>query len=61
MREPRSLQGALRKVGKLFGGAGYDTDPCARIGDNIAGLANGEGAERELLAEELRRKNALCD
>ncbi len=61
MREPPSLQGALRKIGQLVGGPGYSTDPCSRIRDNIAGLANGEGAERELLAEELRRKRALCD
>lgn len=61
MREPRSLQRTLRRIGQLVGGPGYSTDPCARIGDNIASLANGEGAERELLAEELRRKQALCD
>jgi hypothetical protein len=61
MREPRSLQRTLRRVGQLVGGPGYSTDPCPRIRDNIASLANGEGAERELLAEELRRKNALCD
>lgn len=60
MREPRSLQGALRKVGALFGGAGYSTDPCPQIRKNVAALGNGEGSERELLQEELRRQRAYC-
>lgn len=59
MREPPSLQGALRAVGKLFGGPGYTTDPCPRIRENLNDLS--QDGDNALLQEELRRKRAYCD
>ena len=58
MRDPISPQAVLRRIGKVFGGAGYTTDPCPQIRENIAGLA--PGGDSELLQEELRRQRAYC-
>lgn len=45
MRDPPSLAGALGKVGALFGGPGYDPDPCPRRRENLAALvAAGDSA-----------------
>lgn len=59
MREPPSIQGALRAVGKLFAGPGYTTDRCPRIRENLNNLS--QDGDNELLQEELRRKRAFCD
>ncbi|HVI25278.1 MAG TPA: hypothetical protein VM576_03670 [Xanthomonadaceae bacterium] len=45
MREPPSVARALGKIGKVFGGAGYDPDPCPRRRENVAALmAAGDSA-----------------
>lgn len=48
-------------IGQLLGGAGYATDPCVRIQENIAGLlADTSESGREQLQEELRRDRRHC-
>lgn len=45
MREPPSVARALGKIGELFGGPGYDPDPCPRRRENVAALvAAGDSA-----------------
>lgn len=56
MRDPVSAEDVVLAVGKLFGGG--PSDPCPRIRRNIANL--GDGGDRELLAEELRRLQRSC-
>lgn len=59
MSNPPSIRGTLLKIGAVFGGPGYTTDPCQRVASNIGELSQlGDSA---LLQEELRRKRALCD
>jgi len=58
MRDPVSPQAVLRRIGTVFAGTNYSTDPCPRIRENIAGLAPGGDGER--LQEELRRQHAYC-
>lgn len=48
-------------IGQLLGGAGYPSDPCARIQENIAGLLpDTSQSGREQLQEELRRDRRHC-
>jgi hypothetical protein len=58
MRVQVTPERVLQKVGVLFGGAGYTTDPCPRVRRNLANLAT--GGERELVEEEVRRLRQLC-
>ena len=45
MRESPSVARALGKIGELFGGPGYDPDPCPRRRENVAALvAAGDSA-----------------
>lgn len=58
MKEPMSAAKVVAGIGQLFGGAGYETDPCPRIRRNIAAL--GPGGDSELLQEEFRRQRQFC-
>lgn len=58
MREPMSAAKVVAGIGQLFGGAGYEIDPCPRIRRNIAAL--GTGGDSELLQEEFRRQRQFC-
>jgi hypothetical protein len=57
MREPPSVAGALAKVGKLFGGAGYQPDPCPRRRENVTALlAAGDSAQLRHEMDFVQRK-----
>lgn len=58
MREAVTPAKVLAGIGQLFGGPGYETDPCPRIRRNIAAL--GPGGDSELLQEEFRRQRQFC-
>jgi hypothetical protein len=58
MRTQVTPERVAQAVGVLFGGAGYTTDPCPRVRRNLARL--GTGNERELVDEEVRRLQRLC-
>lgn len=58
MRTAVTPEAVVKAVGVLFGGAGYTTDPCPRVRSNLANL--GTGNERELVDEEVRRLQRLC-
>jgi hypothetical protein len=58
MRTQVTPERMAQAVGVLFGGAGYTTDPCPRVRRNLARL--GTGNERELVDEEVRRLQRLC-
>ncbi len=63
MQPPPSLQRTVRRVAALIAPpAGYEADPCPRIGRNLAVLS-GDGSDtgRALMAEELRRRAQMCD
>src|SRR3546814_20912767 len=58
MSNPTSIRGTLLKIGAVFGGPSYTTDPYQRVASNIGELSQlGDNAP---LQEELRRKSALC-
>ncbi len=55
---PPAPADVVRAIGTLVGGAGYTTDPCPQVRENIARLST--GGHEDLLQEELRRQAALC-
>src|SRR3546814_13658817 len=56
MSNPPSIRGTLLKIGAVFGGPSYTTDPCQRVASNIGELS--QLGDNALLQEELRRKRA---
>ena len=59
MKDPMTPAKVVAKIGVLFGGAGYETDPCPRIRRNLGNLATA-GRDDEGLQEELRRHRQFC-
>lgn len=59
MREPMSPARVVEGIGKLFGGADYETSPCPRIRRNIAAL--GTGGDGAALQEEVWRHQRFCE
>ena len=63
MRKPITGDQVLSGIGQFLGlhPPGYTTDPCPRIHRNLNGLLTAtSNKDRELLEEELRRKQQLC-
>lgn len=59
---PPSLQRTVGKVAAFLAPAGYEANPCPRIGRNLAVLASdGSDGGRAAMGEELRRRERLCD
>lgn len=59
MREPLTPAKVVAAVGVLFGGAGYETDPCPRIRRNLGHLVTA-GRDDPALREELHRHRRFC-
>lgn len=59
MRDPLTPARVMAAVGQLFGGSGYETDPCPRIIRNLGALRTA-GADDPALQEELRRHRRFC-
>lgn len=59
MRDPLTPARIVAGIGLLFGGAGYETDPCPRIRRNLGELVTA-GRDDPGLQEELRRHRQFC-
>lgn len=59
MQDPLTPAKVVARIGVLFGGPGYETDPCPRIRRNLGNLATA-GRDDEGLQEELRRHRQFC-
>lgn len=59
MREPLTPAKVVGAVGVLFGGPGYETDPCPRIRRNLGNLVTA-GRDDPALREELHRHRQFC-
>lgn len=59
MRDPMTPAKVVAAIGILFGGAGYETDPCPRIHRNLGHLITA-GRDDPALQEELRRHQRFC-
>jgi len=59
MRDPLTPAKVVAGIGVLFGGPGYETDPCPRIRRNLGNLVTA-GRDDEGLQEELRRHRQFC-
>ena len=59
MRDPMTPAKVVARIGKVFGGANYETDPCPRIRENLGNLVTA-GRDDKGLQEELRRHRQFC-
>jgi hypothetical protein len=58
MRPPPSLAQRLAKVGKLFGGADYETDPCRSVSKSINDLS--QDGDSRVLQDALDYERRYC-
>src|SRR3546814_15377550 len=58
MSNPPSIRGTLLKIGAVFGGPSYTTDPCQRVASNIGELSqlgDNRSEKRRVRKERVRR------